>query len=379
MTFDKRSQLRIFHFILDHRVGGPHVYVRSLAKVMAGKAESTLVTTGRGEATQLSLVNLRHRLKVFYPLEIAINCIKLMWMFRRRSTRLGCIFNVHGAANIAPIIAARLLGVPLVWHFHETLGGFCALVRFGRRFMYGVPHAAVVVARRAALTYCLDDAELIPAPVDPAFWKKPGGIASPRSEEAELRMLVVGNLNPLKGFDILLEALKDFRRPCRLTIVGSELATFAGYADSLRNGATMLRAMGMVIEFAGWKSQEELRGLLAEADVFVLPSRSEACPIALLEAMAMECACIATDVGDVRDMLGDAGCGYVVRPESADCLREAFEGVVRIGAQGRSDMGARARARVVECYSPALIAERHLRVYAKLRPEYFTNTGAEQN
>lgn len=358
--------IRVFHFILDHRVGGPHVYVQNLKQALASEVESSLVTSGIGALTDIALLNLRHRLRWLYPLEVVLNALGLYWRFRRRKSRLSVVFDVHGAANLAPIVAARLLGVPLVWHFHETVGGLSALAGLGKLIAAGMPHRIVVVAEKAAAVFNLPEAILIPGAVDAAFWSPADAGAPSCNEEQRLHILSVGNLNPLKGADMLLSALETFGQPWELVIVGAELQTYSGYARNLREYAGRLESPSRRIRFAGWQPPEEVRRLMAESDVFVLPSRSEACPLALLEAMATGCACIATDVGDVREILGATDCGIVVASESPPVLAAALERVSGLGSAGRQRMGKLARETVVARYSLREQAAKHLGIYKEL-------------
>ena len=358
--------LHVFHFVLDHRVGGPHIYVVGVARLLAPKVVSTLVTTGRGLATDWALTNLRHRFKVLYPLEVLVNVLRLCWRFRTSAARKGVIFDVHGAANIAPILAARLLGIPLAWHFHETLGAFSTLVRLGKMAAKGVAYRFIVVAARAKEVFSLMEATLIPGAVDAEFWRV---ARPPCAEDAPLRLIAVGNLNPLKGADVLLDSLDGLKLDWELVIVGAELQTFTAYASGLRERAARLARSGGRINFVGWQSPEELRDLLACADVFVLPSRSEACPIALLEAMAAGRACVATNVGDVADVLAGPGTGIVVASESPSELTAGLSRAAALGAAGRQAMGRRARERILADYSLQQMAIRHFEIYEQLLQE----------
>jgi glycosyltransferase involved in cell wall biosynthesis len=358
---------KVFHFILDHRVGGPHIYVRNLSRTLASQVESILVTAGRGALTDIALLNLRHRLRWLYPLEVVLNALCLCRRFWRRKSRLGVVFDVHGAANLAPIIAARLLGVPLVWHFHETVDGFSALADLGKRIAAGIPHRHVVVAEKAAAVFRLPEAVLIPGAVDAEFWSVANPSRLRHDEEPRLHIITVGNLNPLKGADILLGALEMFGQPWELVIVGAELQTYAGYAQDLRKHAGRLESPACRVRFAGWQSPEEVRRLMAESDVFVLPSRSEACPLALLEAMATGCACIATDVGDVREILSaKEACGIVVPGESPPALAAALVRIAGLGNGGRQQMGKLARETVAVKHSLQQQAAKHLGIYKEL-------------
>lgn len=358
--------LQIFHFILDHRVGGPHIYVQTLATALGALAKSTLVTAGKGPATDLALVNLRHRHLALYPIEVACNVLLVAWRFRSKEARRNCVFDVHGAANVAPLMVARLLSIPVVWHFHETLGSFRNLARLGRFILRGARYRYVVVAKAAIDAFALKDAVLIPGAIDTEFWRIHEAAIGPRARDGALRLVTVGNLNPLKGGDLLLDALAGFPQPWELVVVGAELATYRDFSAQLHGKAEALgRGIGRV-RFAGWQPAAAVRALLAATDVFVLPSRSEACPIALLEAMAMERACVATDVGDVPVIIPGPEFGIVAPRESVDSLRAALERAAAIGDVGRREMGVRARQSIVRGYSRNEMAMRHMDVYEKL-------------
>lgn len=359
--------MKIFHFILDHRIGGPHAYVRTLSQWLGPVIESVVVTTGRGSDTDVELFNFRHRMRVLYPLEIICNVGAICWRFRRISSRSNLIFDVHGAANLAPLIASRILGIPVVWHFHETVPSMRVLVRFGARVLSGVRHKIVVVAEASARAFKLKDIEFIPGAVASDFWERAKKDGRARNPGAPVRLVAIGNLNPLKGLDLLLDALSAVRFDWELTVAGAELSTFRKYASELRVKAAAIESIaGSRVKFVGWMSQEGIRDLLSSADVFILPSRSEACPIALLEAMSMGMVCVASQVGDVRQILEDDQMGIVTSPGSVDGLAAALERVVGMGDSERSEMGMRARQRILRDYSPHAMASKHLAVYRDL-------------
>ena len=361
--------MQIFHFILDHRIGGPHVYVKTIRDCLSPRLLSTIVTTGVGPLTDMSLTNLRHQHKLLYPFEVICNVFRLCWWFHSRNLRSGAIFDVHGAANVAPLLAARLLGIPVVWHFHETVADFSILVKLGKLALKNTLHRYVVVAEKSAEVFKIESPHFIPGSVDVAFWRRGGNKAESavRLTSSNLRLIAVGNLNPLKGIDNLLVALGGLDITWELVIVGSELSTFSQYASALRAQANILTQNSCRVDFVGWQAPAAVRDLIAHADVFVLPSRSEACPIALLEAMAMECACVASAVGDVERILGGGmECGITVPAESPEALTNALKHVASLSENGRRELGRRARARIVSSYSNTKLAQRHLDMYLEL-------------
>ena len=339
----KNSIPEVYHFILDHRVGGPHVYVDTIREVLTGKFKTTIVTTGRGGKTDIALLNLRHLWIPLYVLEVMANSFYLVvMMLNRRLTRNKVIFNVHGSANIAPILAARVLGIPVVWHFHESMPRFIGLVKLGKFLLKGSPHKLIAVAKKAAAVYDLHDVIIMPGVVDTKFWSRElvpkDDVAAcnwPKfgaTNEKPFSIVVVSNLSVIKGIDILLDAISEVDGPWNLKIIGAELDSYQEYIQGLKTLAAKIsnKNRRCNIEFIGRQDREQIRAFLASCDLFVLPSRSEACPIALLEAMAMGCRCIASDVGDIPSMLKDYERGYIFCNESVTGLELALREVMKI-------------------------------------------------
>lgn len=90
-------------------------------------------------------------------------------------------------------------------------------------------------------------------------------------------------------------------------------------------------------------NREDVPALLALSDLLLLPSTSDAMPVTVLEGMALGVPLLATDVGDVRRVVGDAG--VCVPPGDPDALREAAVELLGDAAlRGRLAAAARARA-----------------------------------
>jgi glycosyltransferase involved in cell wall biosynthesis len=120
-------------------------------------------------------------------------------------------------------------------------------------------------------------------------------------------VVAVGRLVEIKRLDILLEAIAlVVRRQPRLT------ATLVGDGP-LRSGLEqMARALHLehCVRFAGF--QPDVSPWLAQAKLYVLSSDSEGVPLALMEAMMSGLPVVATDVGDIRDLVENGVCGFLV-------------------------------------------------------------------
>jgi len=115
-----------------------------------------------------------------------------------------------------------------------------------------------------------------------------------------------------------------------------------------------------VVKFMGYTSEPEVA--YNEGDVVVMPSISEGFPYALLEAMAVGKPIVATDVGGVREALGDGG--LIVPPRSPRLLADAIMTLLRDPVlAGR--LGSQARLRVQVGYSIDSFLQQYEDVYRR--------------
>jgi len=364
------EECRVIHFILDHRVGGPHVYVQTLSKALGYTVNSTLVTAGRGPVTDVALLNLRRWFRPLYALEVLLNAFVIsvrFGLFHRPS-----LFHVHGAANIAPLLAALFCRMPVVWHFHETVTGQRTLARIGGWLVRHTRHRVVTVAVAARAVFGQPNAHLAPGAVDITFWDsklvEPFLANRAITGVSPLRLLAVANLNPLKGLDTLIDALPISGLPIELNIIGAELDTHANYTSVIKRRAVEIASNHpeISIHFLGKQPATSIRTHLAVCDVFILPSRSEACPLALIEAMAMARPVIATDVGAVREVLPFAQHAFICPPNHPQKLATAIAEMGKLSSKDRTRLAQENRAAVELNFTPAHLARNLLKCYQLL-------------
>jgi L-malate glycosyltransferase len=261
-------------------------------------------------------------------------------------------------ANIFGLPGAALAGVPVrIANRREILTGDKSPAKLrAQRLAYRAAHA--VVANSSAARDQLeregvpaDRLRLIANGLDAARFAP----ATPRPHIR--RIVMVANLRPEKGQDTLLAAA-----PRILERYPDASFTFVG--EGPRRGAleTLTRALGVTerVRFLG--ESRDVAPILAGHDLFVLPSRSEAFPNALIEAMATALPVVATDVGGIPEVVRPGINGRLVPPDDAGALADAVLGLMDDPAAAAA-LGRAARADILRHYTIDRMVERFEQLY----------------
>ena len=237
----------------------------------------------------------------------------------------GALLLVDGliASATAAVLAPRSARLRLVVLVHMIFGGDAVPDR---------DESAVLTAARAVVTtsdwtrrQLLERYSLPAARVHVAT---PGTLRTPQSALAPDggRLLCVGALAPHKGQDLLVEALIETAQlPWRCSLVGPT-ARDPGFVAALRRRAT---AAGIAerLRIRGARAGPELRAEYRDADVLVVPSRTESFGMVVTEALAAGLPVIAADVGGIPEALGRTASGVpglLVPAENSSALAAAL-------------------------------------------------------
>ena len=173
-------------------------------------------------------------------------------------------------------------------------------------------------------------------------------------------LLTVGRLHRQKGYDCLIQAFAQVRKECsalKLLIVGE-----GEEENNLKNLAKSLDLTDQVI-FAGLRLDSDT--LYPFAELFILPSRWEGMPNAVLEAMAAGKPVVATEVGGVPELVLHGETGILVPPGDPDALAHAILDLCTDPVKAHT-MGAAARVRVQEHFRIAAMIEKTDGLYQEL-------------
>ena len=185
---------------------------------------------------------------------------------------------------------------------------------------------------------------------------RPGGV---------FQLFYSGRLSDLdKGVRLLPDILQQVRAggtDARLILAGT------GPDEARLREEFQRRRLLEAVEWKGNISLDQVTALLAETDCFLLPSRFEGCPNALLEAMAAGCACVAARIrGSVDQIVEDGRSGLLAtvadpRDFAAKILALAGDPV------RRRQMGEAARQRIADRFTAAHTAAAYAEALASLR------------
>jgi glycosyltransferase involved in cell wall biosynthesis len=167
-------------------------------------------------------------------------------------------------------------------------------------------------------------------------------VARARLGVAAEAYLVVGfgRLVPIKGFDVLVDAL-----PAVAALVPSTRVLLIGDGEEREALEARAERLGVSERLRITGAVDDVIALLAAADVLAAPSRNEGMGRVLVEAMAIGVPVVGTTVGGIPDVILDGECGRLVPPGDTAALGEALAELgMDVALRVKLGAGARPRA-----------------------------------
>ncbi|SMO54128.1 glycosyltransferase family 4 protein [Halorubrum cibi] len=291
--------------------------------------------------------------------------VLLTWIgfLRRRRPDLVHVHTSHSLSFYvsAPyvLVAAALWNRPVILHVHGSsfdafIEDASAPVAALQRAVFDASTTTIALSEgwRDVLSARVpaERIAVVPNAVDPDEYD-PDPAADPP------HLVFVSNHIERKGIIDVAEAvdeLQDAGVRFRATIAGS---------GPLSSHAAAVAADHDAVDYVGFVSEKRKRDLLSEGSVYVLPTRAEGLPIAVLEAMAGANAIVSTDVGGIPSIVDEEN-GAIVSPgdvrELTDTLERLFSDPAAIERMGRVS-----RRRIEESYAWPDVVDDLLSVYAR--------------
>ncbi|HJQ10496.1 MAG TPA: glycosyltransferase family 4 protein [Gemmatimonadaceae bacterium] len=327
------SAKRILHVLAPAREGGLERVVEMLASGQDASAVHVAAVLTPDEAIGHPFVErLNHMSVAVTPLVVGRrNYLREYLALGALLTRFRpTVVHTHGyRADVMGAAVARVHGVPVVSTVHGFTGSGKHTRFYERVQCFALRSADAVIAVSRPLVNRLVSAGVSRTRIHCV----PNGFTPPPSilTRSDARQMLgiqtgavvaawVGRLSPEKGADVMLHAIAKCDRVWRASIIGD-----GPERDRLRELAASLGISDRVT----WHGSVSKAGsLLAAFDAFVLSSRTEGTPIALLEAMHAGVPIVATRVGGVPDVIGTAQ-GLLVPSEDPGSIAGALEEIRR--------------------------------------------------
>jgi glycosyltransferase involved in cell wall biosynthesis len=377
----RAPELRVLHVITGVIMGGAEMMLyKLLARGDRARFEPTVLSLlglgpvgARMSAMGVPLLTLGMRQE--RPLSLAM--LRLIPMARQVHPSLIQGWMYHG--NLAASACALLSGrrVPLIWNVRHSIHDMAHETRLTRGFirlgaaLSSSTRAVIYNSRLSArqheeLGYDPGKTVVIPNGFDCELFRPRPEMAERLRNEARIKpgRVVVGMVarnHPQKDPGNLLKAtalLAKRAMDVHLVIVGPGFDTGNAEVMSAINQAGIADRVSLLGE------RHDIPDIVAGLDIATLPSAwGEGFPNVLGEAMACGVPCVTTDIGDSAWIVGDVG--LVVPPRDPEALADALGRLVALGGEGRRQLGAAARARVIERFEVDDIVRQYQGLYER--------------
>jgi glycosyltransferase involved in cell wall biosynthesis len=179
------------------------------------------------------------------------------------------------------------------------------------------------------------------------------------ASDADVVIVAVAREEHQKGLDVLLEAMPDLIP--RVPQARLYVAARSGAESERLRDIVARRELERVVHFLGPRS--DVADLLCAADVFVLPSRREGLPGAVIEAMALEVPIVASDLPEVREVVDETTALLVASDRPARLAAALIESVCEADAAWLRARAA--RQRFLEAFTIETSAARMVAFYER--------------
>jgi glycosyltransferase involved in cell wall biosynthesis len=258
--------------------------------------------------------------------------------------------------GLACTLAARLSGVPIIWHIHEIYQTTPLRRRIIVELARHLPDALVAVSDAVAAQFVpCSKLHCIYNGIDAVAYAAQADREAVRREfhfgPSTIVIGCMGRLTPQKGQDIFLQAaslVAAVHPETRFLVVGDEALGETGFKAYLEALACRLGLNGRVF-FVGYRS--DAASVMAAMDLFVHAAViPESLPMVILEAMALGKPVVATATGGIPELIKDGQTGLLVPAGDASALAQSIHRLLA-NPDLAQQLGEAGRCRVEEQFS----------------------------
>jgi glycosyltransferase involved in cell wall biosynthesis len=275
------------------------------------------------------------------------------------------LIHVNSLVKTWPVIVSRLLGLPVIWHVREHLGG----KRFYARIIHALAHRVILISQNQyKLFKGLKNAVLVFNGVDPDDFKEARPAKVMTSDDVSVvRVSYIGSIERRKGLITLVRAaaLLNTDVPVQFVVVGDATDKNSAYREEIE-AAIHENNMENKFQFLG--QRQDIAEILAGSDILCHPAYIEEFGRVILEAMASKLPVIASRIGEIIEMVEDGSTGILVEAGNVEQLSAAVARLCTDAAL-RHEMGEKGFLRLSKTYSLNIHAGNVVNVYDSVLEE----------
>lgn len=302
--------------------------------------------------------------------------IRLVQLVRRSDADIVQTWLYHSDL-LGGIICRIFSRIPVVWGVHtvnldQSTSSITKLIRIlCAKLSNRIPKKIIFVSKKSAdfhlqLGYSAAKIEVVPNGFESHTIEADATAAMALRhvlgiENDEIVIGCVGRFHPDKDYLNLIKAikiLKDRNINSKVLLIGPDLVP----TNPILTGWIMEH--GLMDNFIALGQRDDIGICLKSMNIFCLPSRTEAFPLVLGEAMAAGRPIVATNVGDVEYIVGDTG--FVVAHSNPDILAQGLEKMIHLSVEDRNTLGDSAKLRILDKFSMDTTVSKTCSIYKKI-------------
>lgn len=318
-----------------------------------------------------SLLQKEHRFKHIQlsvhsknPLQMGRNVIRLLKLIREH--KISIIHARSRAPAWSALIAARLLGIPLITTYHAAYKGRTFFKKLYNSVMARGDRVIVIsrfVEQHVKKMHPEARTILIYEGTDTAFFT-PSHDRISSEARGEKVFFLPSRLSPIKGAHIALRAFK------RLTLEYEDTRLIlirTGKAGYIKIIEALIEELGLGDSVKFIEPTFDLRPVYGQSLAVLMTSIvPEAMPRVCVEALSMENILIATDIGANPEICKNNETGFLVKPGDVDDLHEAMEKAINLSAEERLRLQNNGRQRACTHFSSTSMYQKTFQLYQEV-------------
>jgi glycosyltransferase involved in cell wall biosynthesis len=206
---------------------------------------------------------------------------------------------------------------------------------------------------------------IIPNSIDITSFK-----ANAATEELPNTVLYFGSLIRKKGLlelPFIFNELIELNLSAKLILVGKDVPDIiSGSSSTWKIMQSLFSEKALTnVSYLGSVPYQDIQKYISESSVCVFPSFAEALPVSWIEAMAMQKAVVASNIGWATDVIDDEVNGFLVNPKNHAAYASKIN-ILLSNTTLRQQFGISAREKVVQKFSISVVAQQSLAFYKSL-------------